>query len=180
MFSVTCKNLSRIQHLFCLYAQDLELYLDHRDKLALRKRGLLHKQWTECVWQPIQQSIKRRFTHVILQHLRHKLQHSTHIHITIKGSYLFMTYDYLFYRSIHNFTYTPSLKDPLCLQSRSRMRENRAIIRCQSGDKYSCCTDLFKHFSEVASNKYYLTELKGSVPYLSVQICTHFHKQTCK
>ncbi|KAG9282332.1 protein FAM228B isoform X1 [Astyanax mexicanus] len=125
------------------FIKDLELYLDHRDKLALRKRGLLHKQWTECVWQPIQQSIKRRFTHASFKGAKPIRMMMTHYidYCNTKGfvsleSYDSREYDPFLLRICKPNSYqvsTPSLKDPLCLQSRSRMRENRAIIRCQSG-----------------------------------------------
>lgn len=47
---------------FCVSMQNLELYLNHRDTSALRKRELLYKRWTECVWLPIQRSITQHFT----------------------------------------------------------------------------------------------------------------------
>ncbi|XP_022523425.2 protein FAM228A isoform X2 [Astyanax mexicanus] len=125
------------------FIKDLELYLDHRDKLALRKCGLLHKQWTDCVWQPIQQSIKRRFTHASFKGAKPIRMMMTHYidYCNTKGfvsleSYDSREYDPFLLRICKPNSYqvsTPSLKDPLCLQSRSRMRENRAIIRCQSG-----------------------------------------------
>ncbi|KAA0708668.1 hypothetical protein E1301_Tti008078 [Triplophysa tibetana] len=44
------------------FIKNLEDYLNHRDTLALKKRELLHKRWTECVWLPVQRSIAQHFT----------------------------------------------------------------------------------------------------------------------
>ncbi|KAM9495207.1 protein FAM228A [Clarias gariepinus] len=44
------------------FIKDLEHFLNHRDILRVRKRELLHKRWTECVWWPVQQSVEQRFT----------------------------------------------------------------------------------------------------------------------
>lgn len=46
----------------CMHVQDLEHFLNHRDMLSVRKRELLHKRWTECVWWPVQRSVEQRFT----------------------------------------------------------------------------------------------------------------------
>ncbi|XP_072551263.1 protein FAM228A isoform X2 [Salminus brasiliensis] len=127
---------------------DLELYLDHRDTLALRKRELLHKCWTECVWRPIQRSVKQRFTHTCCEGaepMNAMLAHYIN-YCNTKGFVSLENYDPKEYEPFllhisrpHSYQVsTPSLKDPLSLQSRARMREKRAILRCQSGSLSDC------------------------------------------
>ncbi|XP_055043037.2 protein FAM228A [Misgurnus anguillicaudatus] len=124
------------------FIKNLELYLNHRDTSALKKRELLHKRWTECVWLPVQRSIKQHFT----QHgYETKNMRSLYTHYlnycNAKGFVFLDSYDPLDYnpfmhhfnRPQHHKVSTSVLQDPLNLQSRGMIKEKMAILRCQTG-----------------------------------------------
>ncbi|KAI4904599.1 hypothetical protein NFI96_025712, partial [Prochilodus magdalenae] len=126
------------------FIKDLELFLDQRDTVALRKRELLHKRWTECVWRPVQRSIKQRFTQRCsegAEPMRMMLEHYIN-YCNAKGFVSLDSYDPQEYEPFllhisrpRSFqVITPPLKDPLSLQSRARKREKRAILCCQTGN----------------------------------------------
>ncbi|XP_016139263.1 protein FAM228A isoform X3 [Sinocyclocheilus grahami] len=94
------------------FIKNLDHYLTLRGTLDLRKRKLLHKRWTQSVWLP--------------------------------GFVFLESYDPLEYNPFeHHFNTphhrkisTPKLEDPLSLQSRARIKEKTAILRCQTGHVY--------------------------------------------
>lgn len=127
------------------FIKNLDHYLTHRDALDLRKRKLLYKRWTQSVWLPVQRSIKQHFTH----HGYNETQkmRSMHAHYinycNAKGFVFLESYDPLEYNPfLHHFNThyhkisTPTLEDPLSLQSRARIKEKTAVLRCQTGHVY--------------------------------------------
>ncbi|XP_017570211.1 protein FAM228A isoform X1 [Pygocentrus nattereri] len=130
------------------FIKDLELYLDHRDSAALRKRELLHRRWTQCVWQPIQRSVEQHFARCCCEAaepMRMMLEHYIN-YGNAKGFVSLETYDPQEYEPFllhlsrpHSFQVsTLPLKDPLSLQARARMNEKRTILRCQTGQANEC------------------------------------------
>ncbi|KAK3522747.1 hypothetical protein QTP86_032030, partial [Hemibagrus guttatus] len=102
------------------FIKDLEHFLNHRDMLNVRKRELLHKRWTECVWWPVQRSIEQRFTHRRCEGSEPtKMMRTGYVNYSTKVS-------------------TALLKDPLFLHSHSRLKENRAVLHCQTGCVDGC------------------------------------------
>ncbi|XDV42095.1 hypothetical protein PO909_010838 [Leuciscus waleckii] len=128
------------------FIKNLDHYLAHRDALDLRKSKLLYKRWTQSVWLPIQRSIEQHFTH----HGYNETQkiRSMHAHYinycNAKGFVFLESYDPLEYNPfLHHFNSphyhkisTPTLEDPLSLQSRARIKEKAAVLRCQTGHVY--------------------------------------------
>ncbi|KAK7133133.1 hypothetical protein R3I94_015126 [Phoxinus phoxinus] len=128
------------------FIKNLDHYLTHRDALDLRKSKLLYKHWTQSVWLPIQRSIEQHFTH----HGYNETQkiRSMHAHYinycNAKGFVFLESYDPLEYNPFpHHFNSphyhkisTPTLEDPLSLQSRARIKEKTAVLRCQTGHVY--------------------------------------------
>ncbi|XP_053498906.1 protein FAM228A isoform X1 [Ictalurus furcatus] len=93
------------------FIKDLERFLNHRDMLRARRRELLHKRWTECVWWPVQRSLTRRH-----------YEGAEPVNTTHAG-----------YINYSDKVSTAPLMDPLFLHSHSRMREKRAVLHCQTG-----------------------------------------------
>ncbi|KAL2082616.1 hypothetical protein ACEWY4_022434 [Coilia grayii] len=123
--------------------QEVEQALGRGQTLGQRRRELLHKRWSEAVWTPIQRGVEQhvaqtpgRETHRLRSMLLHYLQHCN-----AKGFVFLDTYDpleynpFLFNSSCAYTTQvtTPVLKDPLLIQSCERMKEKRAVLRCQTG-----------------------------------------------
>ncbi|XP_060739648.1 protein FAM228A [Tachysurus vachellii] len=116
------------------FIKDLEHFLNHVDMLRVRRHELLHKRWTECVWWPIQCSVERRF----------KLRHCEGMKPTkiLRTGYD----DYSAKRKIMEKTNEPVvfqvstilLKDPLFLYLHSRLKENTAVLHCQTGCVDDC------------------------------------------
>ncbi|XP_036436986.1 protein FAM228A [Colossoma macropomum] len=130
------------------FIKDLELYLDHRDSVALKKRELLHRRWTQCVWRPVQRSVEQRFAHSCcegVEPMRTMLAYYIN-YCNAKGFVSLESYDPQEYEPFllhisrpHSFQVsTPPLKDPLSLQSRARMKEKRTILRCHTGHVNDC------------------------------------------
>lgn len=125
------------------FIKNLELYLNHIDTSALKKRELLHKRWTECVWLPVQRSIKQHFTQHGYNETKNMRSLYTHYinYCNAKGFVFLDSYDPLDYnpfmhhfnRPQHHKVSTPVLLDPLNLQSRGMIKEKMAILRCQTG-----------------------------------------------
>ncbi|XP_051500902.1 protein FAM228A [Myxocyprinus asiaticus] len=128
------------------FIKNLEHYLTHRDTLALRKKELLHKRWTQCVWLPVQRCIEQHFTHH--GYYETKNMRSMHMHYinycNAKGFVFLESYDPLEYNPfLHHFNRphyrkvsTPPLQDPLSLHSRTRIKEKMTILHCQTGHVY--------------------------------------------
>ncbi|KAF4092029.1 hypothetical protein AMELA_G00016230 [Ameiurus melas] len=93
------------------FVEDLERFLNHSDELRARRRELLHKRWTECVWWPVQRSVTRRYYEGAEPA---KTTHAGYVDYSAKVS-------------------TASLKDPLFVHSRSRIWEKRVVLHCQTG-----------------------------------------------
>ncbi|XP_043076009.1 protein FAM228A isoform X2 [Puntigrus tetrazona] len=128
------------------FVKNLDRYVTHRGALDLRKRKLLHKRWTQSVWQPVQQSIEQHFTHHgYTETQKMSCMHAHYInYCNAKGFVFLESYDPLEYNPfLHHFNTphyrkisTPPLEDPLSLQSRARIKEKTAILRCQTGHAY--------------------------------------------
>ncbi|XP_067272994.1 protein FAM228A isoform X2 [Pseudorasbora parva] len=138
---VKCKNHR------CVFGltQNLDHYLTHRDALDLRKSKLLYKRWTQNVWLPVQRSIKQHFTqHGYNDTQRMRSMHAHYInYCNAKGFVFLESYDPLEYNPfLHHFNThyhkisTSALEDPLSLQSRARIKEKTAVLRCQTGHVY--------------------------------------------
>ncbi|XP_073673261.1 protein FAM228A [Garra rufa] len=128
------------------FIKNLDHYLIHKDTLDLRKRKLLHKRWTQSVSLPVQQSIERHFAHNgYTETQKMRSMHAHYInYCNAKGFVFLESYDPLEYNPfLHHFNTphyrkisTPALEDPLSLQSRARIKEKTAILRCQTGHVY--------------------------------------------
>ncbi|KAK9956425.1 hypothetical protein ABG768_014160 [Culter alburnus] len=128
-----------------VFIKNLDHYLTHRDTLELRKSKLLYKRWTQSVWLPIQRSMEQHFTHhgySETQKMRSMQAHYIN-YCNAKGFVFLESYDPLEYNPfLHHFNtryrkiFTPTLEDPLSLQSRARIKEKTAILRCQTGHVY--------------------------------------------
>ncbi|KAG9344791.1 hypothetical protein JZ751_010478 [Albula glossodonta] len=125
------------------FVKDLESYLSHRGTLELRRKELLHKRWTERVWIPIQRSVREQLSpgrdgepEKLRSAILHYIQYCNSKKFVSLESYDPNEYD-PFLHVINRPNYfkvsSPALKDPLLLQSRSREREIRAVLRCQTG-----------------------------------------------
>ncbi|XP_064197090.1 protein FAM228A isoform X2 [Anguilla rostrata] len=127
------------------FVKDLDSYLSHRGTLELRKKELLHMRWTERVWMPIQKNIRDH--HLLCQGKEAEKMRSAVLHYlehcNTKGFVSLESYDpneydpflHLISGPRYFKVSTPSLKDPLLLQSRDRTREMRTVLHCQTGNR---------------------------------------------
>ncbi|ROL51009.1 Protein FAM228B [Anabarilius grahami] len=128
-----------------VFIKNLNHDLTRRDTMELRKSKLLYKRWTQSVWLPIQRSIEQRFAqHRYSETQKMRSMHAHYInYCNAKGFVFLESYDPLEYNPfLHHFNthnrkfFTPTLEDPLSLQSRARIKEKTAILRCQTGHVY--------------------------------------------
>ncbi|XP_035278392.1 protein FAM228A isoform X1 [Anguilla anguilla] len=129
------------------FVKDLDSYLSHRGTLELRKKELLHMRWTERVWMPIQKNIRDH--HLLCQGKEAEKMRSAVLHYlehcNTKGFVSLESYDpneydpflHLISGPRYFKVSTPSLKDPLLLQSRDRTREMRTVLHCQTGHVFT-------------------------------------------
>ncbi|XP_067097407.1 protein FAM228A isoform X2 [Osmerus mordax] len=129
------------------FIKDLERFLSHQDVLALRKKELLHRHWTERVWTPIQRNVEDRATNCWSEEadrIRSMFMHYIN-YCNNKGFVSLEDYDPLEYNPLLQNINKPqffkvttrALKDPLFFQSRERVEEKRAVLRCQTGHLYT-------------------------------------------
>ncbi|KAK0131158.1 Protein FAM228B [Merluccius polli] len=126
--------------------EDLEGYLCRRDVAQLRRRELLHKRWTECVWLPIQWRVEKRVSRRCCDEAdRLRCLYADYLrHCNAKGFVSLDCYDpqeynpFLLVIEPHAYQIrTPVLKDPLFQHSRERVREKRAVLSCETGRRYT-------------------------------------------
>ncbi|XP_067840607.1 protein FAM228A isoform X2 [Heptranchias perlo] len=125
------------------FIKELDKYLAYKDMLNLRKKELLYKKWTECVYEPLQWKVKAISNQSIERRRASILQYLDYCN---KKEPVFLEEynpdDYnpfvLHLCKPRRFkTRTSTLNDPLLLQSRSKSEEDSAILQCQKGKVYS-------------------------------------------
>ncbi|KAL8624905.1 hypothetical protein ACOMHN_016201 [Nucella lapillus] len=133
------------------FVKDVKSYLDHKDMLDLRKKELLHKNWTNRVFEPIREKIvgamnsddwpdkDRRRRELHRQYLEHINKKKSEGHVFLdtmdEGEYYAQALNHSRPSSIT--VHTNSLQDPLLAQERQRNKEDQMVLHCLTGQLYS-------------------------------------------
>ncbi|KAL8593981.1 hypothetical protein ACOMHN_045664 [Nucella lapillus] len=127
---------------------DVDEYLGQADKLALRKKELLHKTWSQRVFEPMRCKILEvmQSPEFAGKDRRHRQMYSQYLEYTNQKGFVFLdTMDKGEYyaQALNGHRPSPitvktsSLQDPLLLQGRERGQEEQTILRCTTGEVYS-------------------------------------------
>ncbi|XP_077008394.1 protein FAM228A-like isoform X2 [Tamandua tetradactyla] len=136
--------------------KSLDTYFQHLDIFKERKKELLHKKWIQNVAEPLQQRIMEKvISYTGLEKAKQKnfeyyLKHTNKTDIF--GDY----YDPEVYDPFHmtkkipNYgkVIVPPFYDPLFRRQRGVDEENRAILQCETGRRYT-----IKEFEEIEKSK---------------------------
>ncbi|XP_041351505.1 protein FAM228B-like isoform X2 [Gigantopelta aegis] len=130
------------------FVQDIDNYLHCEDLLTLRKKELLHKRWTDHVYEPLRREIiqvmdgdKWRDTD-----RRKRVLHKQYLEFVNEKGHIFLETlnprEY-YAQSLNGFRPAPikvdvnRLRDPLTSQGRERNQEDQAILQCVTGQKFT-------------------------------------------
>lgn len=143
----TNKMYSAVLDVENTFVKDMDQSIEHQKMLKQRKRELLHKRWTERVFEPIQKQIDAQMcvdnSPYEEMARRKRLLHKEYLeHVNKKGHVFLDTYAPEEYypmglqasRPAPLVAVTGSLQDPLLKQERQRNQEDRVMIRCTTGD----------------------------------------------
>ncbi|ESO94844.1 hypothetical protein LOTGIDRAFT_117952 [Lottia gigantea] len=130
------------------FVKDVDDFISHKKMLDLRKKEMLHKQWTERVYEPLRHKIVQVMEgHDFMDADRRKREmHKQYLEFVNKKGHVFLdTIDSKIYyaqalnghRPAPLMIETKPLRDPLTSQSRSRTEEERTILRCTTGVRYT-------------------------------------------
>lgn len=130
------------------FAEDLGDFLSHIDMMALRKKELLHKNWTDRVYEPIrrkiveamgsqQQTENYRRRKVLYQQFLEHVNKKGHVFLDTVDKREYNAQALNYHRPAPLSVYHPILKDPLHLQGMERSNEDQVILRCITGNIYT-------------------------------------------
>ncbi|KAM7368022.1 hypothetical protein PAMP_014277 [Pampus punctatissimus] len=127
--------------------QELESFLSQHDVAELRRRELLHKRWTECVWMPLQRRVEQHVSSCSSEKTKRRQSLYSHYlhHCNSKGFVFLETGDLREYNPFllndkkNNYfkINIADLKNPLYLQLHEGLQENRTPCSCEAGYKYT-------------------------------------------
>uniref|UniRef100_A0A4W3I1D4 Protein FAM228B n=1 Tax=Callorhinchus milii TaxID=7868 RepID=A0A4W3I1D4_CALMI len=125
------------------FIKDVNKYLAHTDMLNLRKKELLYKKWTECVYNPQQQKLNaitnqgiERRRAPILQYL----DYCNKMEPVLLEDYNPDDYNpYVLHMCKPQYLKVKDslLKNPMHFQSQSRLEEDSVLLQCQTGKVYT-------------------------------------------
>ncbi|KAL5009521.1 hypothetical protein ScPMuIL_011826 [Solemya velum] len=130
------------------FVQEVEDFLQNKEVLDLRKKEMLHKQWHNRVHQPIRKKIVEAMDSYNWSELdrRKRELHKQYLEFVNQKGHVFLdTIDPEEYyaqalngeRPAPIRIETACLRDPLLSQGRERTEEERAILRCMTGYRFS-------------------------------------------
>ncbi|XP_071113819.1 protein FAM228B-like isoform X2 [Haliotis cracherodii] len=103
------------------FVKDVDEYLEDKDLLDLRKKELLHKKWNDQVYEPLRKQIIDVMDGYDWPDLdrRKREMHKQYLEF------------------LNDKVETAALRDPLLSQGRERNMEERTILRCMTGTRYT-------------------------------------------
>ncbi|XP_060597950.1 uncharacterized protein LOC132751747 isoform X3 [Ruditapes philippinarum] len=143
------------------FVRDVDNYINHRDVTDLRKKEVLHKNWNERVYKPLRKKIIEAMDSNDWPEVdrRKRELHRQYLEFTNEKGHVFLdTMDPEEYYAMALNGHRPApikiyirfdgsqlepqietrpLHDPLISQGRQRSEEDRTILRCVTGYRYS-------------------------------------------
>ncbi|XP_046327881.2 protein FAM228B-like isoform X2 [Haliotis rufescens] len=103
------------------FVKEVDEYLEDKDLLDLRKKELLHKKWNDQVYEPLRKEIIDVMDGYDWPDLdrRKREMHKQYLEF------------------LNDKVETAALRDPLLSQGRERNMEERTILRCMTGTRYT-------------------------------------------
>ncbi|XP_056680998.1 protein FAM228B-like isoform X1 [Monodelphis domestica] len=135
----------------------IDTYLDHQDTLTTRRRELLYRKWVSNVRDPLQQKIiekvstSRNFSKKKQEEFESYLEFINKTGAVFFDHYIPGVYDpyYMKNKDPEYFKVTvPLLHDPLFQARQIRDEENRALLQCETGKRYT-----MRKFRELEKSK---------------------------
>ncbi|XP_018590618.1 protein FAM228A isoform X3 [Scleropages formosus] len=102
------------------FVKDLDDFLQRWEALELRRKELLHRRWTQNVWNPIQKRIE--------QHVLRRISESPDKMRAMLERYL---------KYCDTKVFSPEPTDPLLLRSQGTVKEQSGFLRSQTGHVYN-------------------------------------------
>ncbi|XP_018590616.1 protein FAM228A isoform X2 [Scleropages formosus] len=129
------------------FVKDLDDFLQRWEALELRRKELLHRRWTQNVWNPIQKRIEQHVLRRISESpdkMRAMLERYLK-YCDTKGFVFLDNYDPLEYnpferhinRQCYSKVFSPEPTDPLLLRSQGTVKEQSGFLRSQTGHVYN-------------------------------------------
>ncbi|XP_071113817.1 protein FAM228B-like isoform X1 [Haliotis cracherodii] len=130
------------------FVKDVDEYLEDKDLLDLRKKELLHKKWNDQVYEPLRKQIidvmdgydwpdlDRRKREMHKQYLEF-LNDKGHVFLDTMDPAEYYAQALTGHRPAPIKVETAALRDPLLSQGRERNMEERTILRCMTGTRYT-------------------------------------------
>lgn len=130
------------------FVKDVEDYISNKDVMTLRKKEVLHKKWNERVYKPLRKKIIEAMDSNDWPEVdrRKRELHKQYLEFTNQKGHVFLdTMDPEEYYAMALNGHRPApikvetrpLHDPLISQGRERAEEERTILRCMTGYRYS-------------------------------------------
>lgn len=137
--------LLETENTFC---KDVDEFISHKDVMGLRKKEVLHKKWNERVYKPLRKKIIEAMDSNDWPEVdrRKRELHKQYLEFTNQKGHVFLdTMDPEEYYAMALNGHRPApikvqtrpLHDPLISQGRERNEEERTILRCMTGYRYS-------------------------------------------
>ncbi|XP_068953476.1 protein FAM228B-like [Petaurus breviceps papuanus] len=132
-------------------------YLDYQEMLTVRRRELLYRRWALNVGEPLKQKIREKVSPPRSIIKRKQGDYDRYIQYSNKKGNAFIDHydpeDYdPFYMRSKDPQYLkvtlPPFRDPLLQAQRHRAEENRTILQCETGKRYT-----MKEFKEVETKR---------------------------
>ncbi|XP_052810911.1 protein FAM228B-like isoform X7 [Mya arenaria] len=130
------------------FVKDVEDFIHQRDVTSLRKKEVLHKNWNERVYKPLRKKIIEAMDSNDWPEVdrRKRELHRQYLEFTNEKGHVFLdTMDPEEYYAMALNGHRPApikietrpLHDPLISQGRQRHEEDRTILRCMTGYRYT-------------------------------------------
>lgn len=130
------------------FVKEVGDYLAHKDLVDLRKKEVLHKRWSDQVYEPIRRKVLEAMDGTEWDHLdrRKREMHRQFLEHVNKRGFVFLEDDDRaeYYAQALNGhrpapikIHTEHLNDPLLTLGKLRSEEDRVVLRCMTGNKYS-------------------------------------------
>jgi len=130
------------------FVQDVGDYLVHKDLVDLRKKEVLHKRWSDQVYEPIRSKILEAMDGTQWDHLdrRKREMHKQFLEHTNKRGFVFLEDDdreEYYAQALNDHRpapikiHTEALSDPLLTLGKQKSSEDRVVLRCMTGQRYT-------------------------------------------
>ncbi|XP_005090633.1 protein FAM228B [Aplysia californica] len=130
------------------FVKDVGEYLAHKDLVDLRKKEVLHKRWSDQVYEPIRRKILEAIDGTEWTHLdrRKREMHRQFLEHVNKRGFVFLEDDdreEYYAQALNDHRPAPikirteALKDPLLTLGKQKSEEDRIVLRCMTGQRYT-------------------------------------------